>query len=145
LLVAKVFMESEVSFLEGSGASIAFIGALLCSKDSSEAAPVAIIDPSAGWKTTMLGNFYALVAAFLGVIYLVFAKTFRIHTNLYFFMWFIMFVGSLETLILIWMVGEPMSFSLDVNHGIFGWVNLDMDRLPLELIMVVVCNLFGAI
>lgn len=29
-------------------------------------------------------------------------------------------------------------------RGMFGWLHYRFDRLPLELIMVVVCNLFGA-
>jgi drug/metabolite transporter (DMT)-like permease len=37
-----------------------------------------------------------------------------------------------------------LSFSRQVSHGLWGFLNWRWDRLPLELYMVLVCNLMGA-
>jgi len=137
LLVGKIFVGEQVTTVEGVGAIVAFFGAVLCSKDSSEGS-------TAGGLATILGDTYAILSALAGVAYLVFAKTIRSSMDLYVFMFFVMFIGSLESLLFVAIVGEPISLDFDVNTGIFGWVNLQQDRLPLELIMVVLCNLFGA-
>ena len=58
-------------------------------------------------------------------------------------MFIVMFVGSLETLIFVFMVGEPISFDFNVHHGTMEWMNLRMYWLPLEATVVVVCNVIG--
>jgi drug/metabolite transporter (DMT)-like permease len=137
LLVGKIFVGAPVSIFEGSGAITAFLGAVLCSKDSSEASPQ-------GGDNALLGDVLSLFSALGGVGYLVFAKTTRHHMNLFVFMFLTMAVGSMMILIFqVLILGEEVSFGLDRHHGIWGFLNLDRDRLPLEFTMVVVCNLVG--
>jgi len=37
-----------------------------------------------------------------------------------------------------------MTFDMDPNHGSWGWLQMKADRFPLEVIMVLVCNVLGA-
>ncbi|KAL7578544.1 hypothetical protein ACA910_011603 [Epithemia clementina (nom. ined.)] len=154
LLIGKFFVGQRVTPLEAAGALVAFGGAILCSKDSSEAVPEqhdnnasSSSSPQSTYSAaslTYLGDFYALVSAIGGVGYLVFAKSVRLHLNLYVFMFLNMFLSSLYSLAILYTTGAPISLGLDRDHGIFGWLNVSYDRLPLELVMVLVCNLFGA-
>lgn len=41
--------------------------------------------------------------------------------------------------------GEKVSFNRDIGHGMYGFLNLQYDRLPLELFMVVICNMTGSL
>lgn len=72
-----------------------------------------------------------------GVGYLVFAKTLREHVpNVFVFMFMIMFAGSMAVLLYLWVSGEYFTFNRDINVGLWGWMNLQSDRLPLEIWMV---------
>lgn len=152
LLIGKFCMGSPVTLFEACGALTAFAGAVLCSKDSSEVAPDSnvILEGGDGSDATIsmtyLGDFYALVAAVGGVGYLVFAKRVRSFMNLYVFMFCNMFLSSLYSLAYLYWSNAPLSWNTHRNHGVFGWVHWDdWDRLPLELIMVIVCNFIGAL
>jgi drug/metabolite transporter (DMT)-like permease len=140
LLAGKMLVGHPVSFMEATGALVAFSGAILCSIDSSQAAPA-----SAGGKT-FLGDFIGIVSALGGVGYLIFAKQTRSHMSLYVFMYLNMLMGSLFTLSFIALVfREPVTFDRNESTGIFGWLNMDADRLPLEIAMVIWCNFFGSL
>jgi drug/metabolite transporter (DMT)-like permease len=137
LLVGKLFVGDPVSFLEGSGAIIAFSGAALCSRDSAEANGSAV---GGGY----FGDALAILSALGGVGYLICAKTSRAHIPLYLFMFLTMFVGSLMILVFeILVLGESVTFDRHPNHGLWGWVLLDSDRLPLEIAIIIVCNGLG--
>jgi drug/metabolite transporter (DMT)-like permease len=137
LLVGKIFVGAPISIFEGSGAITASLGAVLCSKDSSEASPQ-------GGNKAFLGDALSLLSALGGVGYLVFAKITRPHMHLSVFMFLTMAVGCMMILVFqLLILGEEVSFGLDRQHGIWGFLNLDRDRLPLEFTMVVVCNLLG--
>eukprot|EP00977_Amphora_coffeiformis_P028849 scaffold37478_cov176-Amphora_coffeaeformis.AAC.5 len=145
LLFGKLFVGERILCLEAAGAIFAFGGAALCSLDSAqdgggEGAGAA----TSNSHTTLFGDFLALVSATGGVFYLTFAKTVRPHVSLYLFMFLIMFLGS--TMLLIFMfvfTNIEMTVDRDLATGIWGWMNVQPDRLPLELTMVVLCNLFG--
>lgn len=137
LLVAKFVVGTPILFAEGGGAIVAFSGAALCSRDSVTAS-------ISGSNMTLHGDLLALVSAVAGVWYLVFAKTIRPHISLHIFMFLIMAIGSTLVLFSIMVLGIEHSFDRDSEHGIFGWMNLSSDRLPLEIIMVTVCNILGA-
>jgi len=152
LLVAKFLVGDSVSIMEGSGAITAFLGAILCSKDSAnqerdEVAIVATTTSDTDSSTahgpnthlTLLGDFFGLLAGIGGCGYLIFAKQVRSHVGLYIFMFLNMFLGS--TLVLIFMtlaLGEHVSFDRHETHGVWGWINPAFDRLPLELLMVII-------
>ena len=136
LLAGKFFVGSPVSLVEGSGAIIAFAGAILCTKDSSDQGP--------SGSNTVLGDVLSIVSALGGVGYLVFAKTIRPHMCIFVFMFLTMAVGCIMLLLFqIFVMKESVSFGMDPNTGIWGFLNLEPDRLPLEITMVVICNLFG--
>jgi drug/metabolite transporter (DMT)-like permease len=140
LLAGKFFVGQKVTTLEGSGALVAFTGAFLCSKDSQD------VVPSSFGDTTLFGDCIALVAAFGGVGYLVFAKPLRSELDLFVFMTANMLVGTL--LIILFMVvvlKEEITLDMDPETGLFGWLQPQLDRLPLEVIIVVICNMFGTL
>jgi hypothetical protein len=55
-----------------------------------------------------------------------------------------MFGASWFTLAYMYLSGQEFTVSRDINKGLFGFTHFRHDRLPLELFMVVVCNLIGA-
>jgi drug/metabolite transporter (DMT)-like permease len=137
LLAAKFFVGDHISLMEGSGAILAFSGAVLCSKDSSEHKLIG--EDSTAGNLTLLGDLFALIAGSAGVFYLIFAKAIRNNLGLYPFMFLIMAVGSTLTLLFqILVLREDVAFSRDERIGIWGWMNLAANRFPLEVIMVVV-------
>lgn len=147
LLIGKVFVGQRILALEAGGAIFAFAGAALCSIDSSKSEGG---EASSENNYTLLGDALAMLSALGGVLYLTFAKTVRPNLNLYLFMFLIMFCGS--TMILFCMSVYTLSASStfhitidrNVTTGIWGWMNFQFDRLPLELTMVILCNIFGA-
>jgi drug/metabolite transporter (DMT)-like permease len=137
LIVGKLFVGAPVSFMEGSGAIVAFSGAILCSKDASG-------EGSTVRSGALIGDFLAILSSFGGVGYLVFAQSTRAHMTLFVFMFLTMSVGCLMILFFqIFVMGEDVTFDMERETGIWSFLNLQKDRLPLELTMVVVCNLLG--
>ncbi len=135
LLVGKLFVGDPIMLLEGIGALVAFGGAVLCSKDSANSREA---------SNALLGDVLAMISAIGGVGYLVFAKTARAHMPMYVFMFSTMALGAFLAWIFQFIVlGEHTTFDMNYNHGIWGFLLPDADRLPLELITVVVCNLCG--
>lgn len=145
LLLAKFMVGERVLMLEGAGAVTAFVGAALCSRDSADSKPDEAGGPSAG-TLTLFGDLLALLSGFGGVCYLVFAKAVRHNVPLYLFMFLVMAVGSSLTLLFQYVVlHEHLELSRDELIGIWGWMNWAPDRLPLELTMVLICNMLGAL
>ena len=155
LLIGKIFVGHRILALEAGGAMFAFSGAALCSIDSAGQEGGGGGGGGGGdndqSNMTLVGDSLALLSALGGVFYLTFAKAVRPHLNLYLFMFLVMFCGS--TLILICMLfyaftSEPGNFHVSIDRnivsGIWGWMNFRYDRLPLELTMVILCNIFGA-
>lgn len=143
-LFGRVVVGDSISLLEGIGASTAFLGAVLCSKDGSAASDEQSAGKSLG--ASLYGDCLALMAGIGGAFYLVFAKTVRSHVTLYTFMFCVMAVGSTFTLLFqMFVLEEHVTFDRDPHHGTWGWMNLLADRLPLEVSMVLVCNLMGSV
>jgi len=154
LMVGKFFVGERVTHSEALGAFIAFSGAVLCSMDAAQAEPgthgaasIAVMDEddssSRGTWRTLMGDGFALLSAFGGVGYLVFAQTVRPHLNLYMFMFFNMFQNSLYALLYIVASGQTYTIDLDPYTGLFGWLNFRPDRLPTDVVAVLLCNFFG--
>lgn len=145
LLAGKLFVGAPLLCMEGTGALVAFCGAVLCSRDHSSITAQASPDDANAGLTTLYGDCLAMISAIGGVFYLVFGKSLRSAIeDVYVFMFLIMAMGSLLTLSYMLLKGEDVSFSRDINTGIWGWMNMRADRLPLEIAMVVVCNFLGA-
>ena len=135
LLVGKLCVGDPISSLEGYGALIAFGGAVLCSKDSSA---------SNGGSNGLFGDALAVLSAVGGVGYLIFAKSSRQHIPMYLFMFLTMSVGGVLVLCFqVAALGEKVTIDMNINHGVWGFLMPESDRLPLEIVMVVVCNFFG--
>jgi drug/metabolite transporter (DMT)-like permease len=140
LLSGKLCLGHRVTFVEASGAVTAFVGVVLCSRDTANNET-----GSSEWST-LFGDCIALLAGAAGVGYFVFAKAVRPHIKLSLFMYSNMLFGSIVALVFAkCLLGEPMTFDREYHEGIFGWMRLEFDRLPLEIIMVIVCNILGTV
>eukprot|EP00980_Cylindrotheca_fusiformis_P030959 scaffold25685_cov127-Cylindrotheca_fusiformis.AAC.1 len=143
LMLGKLFVGEPVTTLEGIGASVAFLGAVLCSTDAADINPKEDVGNGGRADLTLLGDALALISAFGGVGYLIFAQSVRAHLNLYLFMFFNMLQNSLYALAFIILFGKPYSLDFDRYHGLFTWMTPSIDRLPLTIVAVVFCNFFG--
>jgi drug/metabolite transporter (DMT)-like permease len=132
--MGKAFMGDVTTMAEGGGALIAFGGAVSCSRDSTILATGSDTE-----NTTLIGYAYALASAVAGVAYLVAAKAVRLHMNLYVFMFCVMTIGSLFSFLYASTVHMRMTWNMDIEHGVFGWLNWHFDRLPVEIL----CNILG--
>ncbi|KAG7347462.1 EamA-like transporter family protein [Nitzschia inconspicua] len=150
IIFGRFVLGMPVLPLEGSGAITGFFGAAICAQDAART----VAAGGAGVSTTvssnsinphlgMLGNIIALSASFGTAAYLLIAKKLRPKMDLFVFMFIIMSCGSILLLLFIIASGEEMTFDRNPVHGIFGWMNLQADRLPLELFLVIICNCLG--
>ena len=143
-LIGRALVGEHITLLEGSGASTAFLGAVLCSRDQSGDGD----DDSgeSGSFAGLYGDFLALIAGIGGAWYLLFAKAARSHVSLYTFMFLVMAVGSTFTLLFqMFILEEHVTFDRNIRHGVWGWMNTEADRMPLEVSMVLICNLMGSV
>ena len=139
------------------GAFVAFAGGVLCTFDAS----VPPDDPTEPHSAELMeeanelgvapiwvgcwGDFIALLSAVAGVGYLVLASQVRAKfSSVYLFVFMIMLLSSFFTWVCIAFLGETVEFSRDIHIGLMGFLNTRYDRLPLEMFMVIVCNLTGA-
>jgi drug/metabolite transporter (DMT)-like permease len=142
LLCVKAALGRPTVRLEVIGVIIGFIGALICSGDESRHSSAVGHDNESQKR---LGDLLALSASFGMAVYLSIAKDLRSKCNLFVFT-FALFVCCQFFILSFMMVrGEPVEFSTHKNYGVLGWVNSDMNRLPVELYMVLVCSLMGTI
>lgn len=136
LLMGKACVGEQVVLMEGCGALLAFVGAILCSKDSEGS--------SEDGEHALWGDGLAFLSATFGVGYLTFAKAVRPRMNVTVFMFLVMFTGSF--LVLAFMASTStiqISFTTNPYHGLFGWLSWRADRLLVELWIVLVCNIVG--
>jgi drug/metabolite transporter (DMT)-like permease len=145
LLAGKMLVGHRVSPLEGTGALVAFSGAIFCSVDSSQGATPE--DSAEAGERTFFGDCVAFLSALGSVGYLCSAKQTRNNMNLYMFMYLLMLTGSILTLIFMTVIlKEPVTWDRHVSTGVFGWLSMDeQDRLPLEILIVGICNFCGAV
>eukprot|EP00429_Kryptoperidinium_foliaceum_P049431 CAMPEP_0176124172 /NCGR_PEP_ID=MMETSP0120_2-20121206/62596_1 /TAXON_ID=160619 /ORGANISM="Kryptoperidinium foliaceum, Strain CCMP 1326" /LENGTH=469 /DNA_ID=CAMNT_0017458925 /DNA_START=206 /DNA_END=1612 /DNA_ORIENTATION=+ len=135
LLIGKLFVGDPVSLLECMGAMVAFGGAYLCSRDSAS---------HHGTSNALYGDVLAIASAIGGVGYLVFAKASRQHIPMMTFMFLTMAVGDVLLVgFQLWILNETVTFDRDKSHGLWGFLTMQPDRLPLEFTMAFVCNCLG--
>jgi drug/metabolite transporter (DMT)-like permease len=139
LLAGKALTGTPIVWLEAVGAFVAVGGAMLCVTDEQRDDAQTGQDASKG----LWGDGLALLSAFLGVGYLTFAKAVRPHLTVLAFMFIMMFSGSFVVMAFMVIHRDPIHFTNDPYHGLFGWMNLTPTRLPVELWIVLVCNLLG--
>lgn len=63
-----------------------------------------------------------------------------LQVDLVLFMFLIFTLASVFLLVYIVWSGQEYEFSMDERIGVFGWMNRQADRLPLELFIAVICN-----
>ena len=138
LVAGKMLVGHRVVFLEAFGVFVAFTGAILAGKEAADAEDT---DESA--LLSLWGDALGIISSIGGIGYIVLGKSLRSTMPVLLFMVLNMAVASI--LILLFMLANGKDISLDrhVNHGIWGWMNLQPDRLPLELATVFVCNVLG--
>ena len=146
LLVAKVAMQGGIKLTEGVGTMTALTGALLCSQDS--AAHAAVLSSVTGGGELGLsstdGDLLAGTSSLGAAGYLTFAPAVREKMGPWAFTFFIMSLGTVMLLFVEWFVlKEPISFDMDPNSGVLGFLN--PDRLPLELAIVFFANILGVL
>lgn len=133
--MGKACVGEPVVLMEGGGALLAFIGAMLCSRDSEGS--------SEDGEHALWGDGLAFLSAIFGVGYLTFAKAVRPSLPVTIFMCLNMIFGSFLVLIFIMCSAINISFSADPYHGLFGWMAWRPDRILVEIWIVVVCNVLG--
>ena len=144
LLIGKFFVGAPVLLLEGFGALVAFGGGILCTVDASQTTTADDSEESPVWSGW--GDIFALISAVGGVGYLVLAKSVRGRfQNVYVFMFLNMMCAATCCLIYLLISGQDVTFDLNLHTGVLGFLNPRFDRLPLELFMVVVCNMTGSL
>jgi drug/metabolite transporter (DMT)-like permease len=97
---------------------------------------------NAAATNAILGDAMALGSALFGVGYLTFAKAVRSQLPVTVFLFSVMLVGS--TLVLLYMMltmHHVISFTMDPETGVFGWLN--PERLPILLFLAIVVNCVG--
>ena len=145
LLVGRLCTGAHVTMLEFTGAMVAFAGAVLCSRDAADAMDNGNDSVSGGLGATLIGDLLSIASAIGGVGYVTMAKTSRAHMSLYVFMFLTMSVGSVMVVIFqLTVLREKVTWDCDASHGFWGFLVWNrFDRLPLELMMVLICNLVG--
>ncbi|OQR98480.1 hypothetical protein ACHHYP_08612 [Achlya hypogyna] len=137
LVVSRVLLGAPVSFAESFGTLVGIAGSIVTTMDSTGETSAAIVGPS------LYGDLGALLGAFGAVVYLTQAKVISERME---FMPF-MLVHSLTVCLLLlptmWCLGESFELSRDAATGLLGWMNLQMDRLPIEFYLVAVCDFGG--
>ena len=143
LIALKVVRGLHSPTLEWGGALVGFSGALVCAATSS----VDVDEQGLGRRllgNELTGNLLAFSCSVATVVYLSMAKKLRTRIDLMVFMSLI-FIWSSAYLGLYIVAFQPETYELsfDPDRGLFGWLNLRADRLPLEIAIVVVCNGIG--
>mmetsp|Transcript_21668 Transcript_21668/g.38098 ORF Transcript_21668/g.38098 Transcript_21668/m.38098 type:complete len:744 (+) Transcript_21668:70-2301(+) len=148
IIAGRFVLGMPVLPMEGTGAVTGFFGAAVCAQDAART----MANESGGDVSTahnsssdlaMWGNVVALSASFGTAAYLLIAKKLRPKMDLFVFMFAIMACGSIFLFLFMLASGEDITFDLDPVHGVFGWMALQPDRLPLELYLAIICNCFG--
>ena len=133
LVAAKLVVGRQVIFLEGIGVAIAFLGGVLAAREAAGDQD----SPAQGWLSVW-GDVLGLISSIGGIGYIVLGKSLRAHFPVLLFMVMNMFTASFIIILWMYIMGKEISWDLDYNHGVFGWMLTDFDRLPLEIITVFV-------
>jgi len=141
IMIGWKFMTGvEVLCFEGLGSLIGFVGALVCAAGSGDSEDTNEDTSSREY----FGDILAFSASIGVAIYLTIAKRLRTKIDLVLFMFLVFSLSSVFLLIYITVCsGQQYEFSFDPSIGLFGWLNLRGDRLPLELYVAIICNGVG--
>lgn len=153
MIGAKFCVGSQVLFFEGLGALIGFAGALICAaaggdddnvNEDHRELQIESENEMGTSNGVMMGNMLAFSCSVTIAVYLTVAKRLRPQVDLVLFMFLIFTLASVILLVYIMVYsGQEYEFSFDPVIGVFGWLNLQADRLPLEIYVAVICNGIG--
>ena len=134
IVLQKLITRQPVSRLELVGVGIAACGAGLCLMDKGGGGD--------GQSPTITGDMVALGSAAGGCVFLQAAKKARSQVNTYVFY---SFMHSWTMIILFLVCGITLrNESWDSEAGLFGWIHpTEITRLPVQMIIFVVCDLVG--
>ena len=135
LVAAKFIMDGheQVLFLEALGVTVAFFGGVLAAREAAGDEDA----PAQGWWSVW-GDVLGLVSSVGGIGYIVLGKSLRAHFPVLLFMVMNMLTASFIIILWMYALGKDISWDRHYNHGVFGWMNFDFDRLTLEIMTVVV-------
>lgn len=136
LVAAKVLVGHQVLFLEGFGVSVAFLGGILCAHESAELEGA----PAHGWWSAW-GDVLGLISSVGGIGYIILGKSLRSSMSVLFFMVLNMATASFIILLYMWITRNEFTWNRDIDIGVFGWMNTELDRFPLEMMTVFVVRL----
>mmetsp|Transcript_18376 Transcript_18376/g.42876 ORF Transcript_18376/g.42876 Transcript_18376/m.42876 type:complete len:387 (+) Transcript_18376:113-1273(+) len=150
IIVVTLLLGKPVMKLEALGSLVALAGGVVCAMapdhDQHPKRVVGNNDVNNGSKTSFTGDLICFATSFTAAAYLIIAQRLRAKLDMSVFMFLMYTISSLLVLsFIILNQTEPVSLSFHPVHGIFGWMNPMLDRLPLELWMVLVCNFVGGI
>lgn len=135
LVAAKFIMDGheQVLFLEALGVTVAFFGGVLAAREAAGDEDA----PAQGWWSVW-GDVLGLISSIGGIGYIVLGKSLRAHFPVLLFMVMNMLTASFIIILWMYAIGKDISWDRHYNHGVFGWMNLEFDRLTLEIMTVVV-------
>mmetsp|Transcript_23940 Transcript_23940/g.58510 ORF Transcript_23940/g.58510 Transcript_23940/m.58510 type:complete len:429 (+) Transcript_23940:250-1536(+) len=155
ILAGKVIMGSTVSLRQSMGALAAFGGAIFCNLDSDQMMMTeftATTDADSNSSSiegldarVLYGDVLGFASSFFGVGYLLLSKEARTEISLFPFMFVVMLSATIVSNLTAFAMGKPLEvWSMDEDWGAFGFLHWNrFDRLPLEIITVIICNVFG--
>ncbi|KAL3935003.1 MAG: hypothetical protein SGBAC_009398 [Bacillariaceae sp.] len=155
ILVGKVILGSAVSLRQSAGALIALGGAVFCNLDSDQMMMTEFNTTAYGDSNSSIedldarvlyGDMLGFASALFGVGYLLLSKKARSEISLFPFMFVVMLSATIVSNLTAFAMEKPLQlWSMDEDWGAFGFLHWDrFDRLPLEIITVVICNIFGS-
>uniref|UniRef100_A0A7S2YTN1 EamA domain-containing protein n=1 Tax=Entomoneis paludosa TaxID=265537 RepID=A0A7S2YTN1_9STRA len=148
IIASKAAIGIPVLVLEGLGACIGVAGAAICAfpinLEGSRSRDSRLLSEAAS-RRALIGDAVAILGSFGMAVYLVIARRLRNKLDLFVFVFLLYFAAAIFMLLyILFFSGDPITFSFHPVHGMFGWINLTPDRLPLELWMAIVCNIIGS-
>ncbi|KAL3942081.1 MAG: hypothetical protein SGBAC_003677 [Bacillariaceae sp.] len=149
ILLGKYLLGAAVSQRQSVGALVAFGGFICFNLDSIqmmvEEVNAAAADGDSNPSAIFYGDVMSCGSAIFGVGYLLLSKEARTEISLFPFMFVLMLSAAIVSNITAYSLGKPLQvLSMDEYWGTFGFLHWDrIDRLPLEIITVIVCNIFG--
>ena len=164
IIGCKALVGAPILLLEGWGAVIGLVGSIVCGVGSRDGAALsnqhyALSDENTGsrmlqeWEPSddldssraLWGNLIAFLSSVGVAAYLTIAQQMRQKMDLYVFMLLLFSCACLYNILYLACFVEDWTLSTDPMHGLFGWINLSSNRLPLVLYIALVCNIIGCV
>ncbi|OQS07399.1 Drug/Metabolite Transporter (DMT) Superfamily [Thraustotheca clavata] len=138
MVVWRAVSGDALVFAEGFGSVVGIAGSIVTAMDhDGQSSNSDIVGPS------MYGDIGAFLGAIGAVLYFLQAKVISTRMPFLFFMLCHSFTVCMFLLPTMWCLGESYELSSNPSNGLFGWANWQLDRLPIEIYLVVICDFGG--